>query len=131
MHTRNLWGRQPRSRFVNILVQEVVHASVRGLKTLQGHPVFAKALSTLGQNSFTQVAAINEPITILNGAGCDIEINPEDIIVADEDGVVAIPLALAEKVIAIMTVAAEQDARSMEDLIAGHGVSETLKKHRN
>jgi regulator of RNase E activity RraA len=92
--------------------------------------VFAKALSTLGQHTFTQVAAINEPITISDGAGWDIEINPEDIIVADEDGVVVIPLALVQIVVAKMTVAAEQDARCMEDLIAGRGVKETFSKHR-
>ncbi|KAJ9098543.1 hypothetical protein QFC19_006311 [Naganishia cerealis] len=95
-----------------------------------GFPVFAKAQSTLGQNSFTKVSAIDQPIHIPNGAGLEITVNPEDIIVADEDGVVVIPLKLLEQAVAIMAVAAEQNARCMEDLINGHGVGETFKKHR-
>lgn len=84
----------------------------------------------MGQNSFTQVATIDEPITISNEAGLNIEIKPDDMIVADGDGVVVIPAALVEETIAVMTVAAEQDARCMKDLIAGYGVKETFRKHR-
>lgn len=58
-------------------------------------------------------------------------VKPQDIIVADWDGVVAIPPELLEEAIKIMKVSVAQDQRCMEDLISGHGVEETFKKHRS
>jgi regulator of RNase E activity RraA len=76
------------------------------------------------------VAAINMAITIHTAAGLEVIINPEDIIVADWDGVVVISPELIEQAVRIMGVSTFQDQRCMEDLIHGHGVGETFKKHR-
>lgn len=77
------------------------------------------------------MAAINTPITIATAAGFDVTVKPQDIIVADWDGVVSIPSELVEKALELMKVSVAQDQRCMEDLVAGHGVEETFKKHRS
>lgn len=59
-----------------------------------------------------------------------VVINPGDIIVADEDGVVCVPRELADKVIVTATKAQEVDERCLQDILAGKGVKETFKKHR-
>lgn len=59
-----------------------------------------------------------------------VEINPGDIIVADEDGVVCVPQELADRVIVTATKAQEVDERCLQDILAGKGVKETFKKHR-
>jgi regulator of RNase E activity RraA len=77
------------------------------------------------------VASVNTSITIPTAAGFNVIVNPEDVIVADWDGVVAIPPELVEQALEVMKVSVEQDRRCMEDLVDGRGVEDTFKKHRS
>lgn len=104
-----------------------------------GFPVFARGHSTLGQSPFTRPSAVNVPVTILpvyetSVAGEDafpgITIEPGDLMLADEDGVVCVPPNLLPKVLELVAKGREVDAKCMEDIRAGKGVQDTFKLHR-
>ncbi|HWQ79230.1 MAG TPA: 4-carboxy-4-hydroxy-2-oxoadipate aldolase/oxaloacetate decarboxylase [Anaerovoracaceae bacterium] len=73
----------------------VIDGSVRDSMEIKqaGFPVFCKGVSIVG-TAKASLGLINHPISCGN-----IIVNPGDIILADEDGVVVIPLAEAEEVL--------------------------------
>ena len=101
-------------------------------------PVFARGHSTLGQSPFTRPSAVNVPVTIepqgvskeAEGAFASATVNPDDIIVADEDGVVFITPNMVEDVLKLAEKGRDVDARCMADIKAGTGVQEAFKRHR-
>ena len=117
-----------------------------------GFAVFARGQSTLGQRGFTRPSALNVPLTISSsppssplsstvtatatstgGSGssdADVEVNPGDWIVADEDGVVCVPKEMLERVCAIAERGRREDEKCREDIIAGKGVQASFDKWR-
>lgn len=100
--------------------------------------VFARGHSTLGQSPFTRPSAVNVPVTIspegvvadTKSAFAPATVNPGDIVVADEDGVVFVTPDLAADVLRLAEKGREVDARCMADIQAGVGVQEAFKRHR-
>jgi regulator of RNase E activity RraA len=98
----------------------------------------------LGQSTFTRPSRIQVPITIhpvidsFGSSDTDKQIsfppttvNPYDIIVGDEDGVVVIPHAEIEEVIKLCTKNTGIDRKCLESLKAGHTIADTFSKYRD
>lgn len=60
----------------------------------------------------------------------DLWVNPGDIIVGDQDGVVVVPPSLVDQVAQICHARKEVDAKTMEALQAGESMGETLANFR-
>ena len=106
-----------------------------------GFPVFARALSTLGQGTFSRPSELNVALTITpipdlrgeNHGGVTFpstEVRPGDTLLADIDGVVCVPQDLIEQVVQRCQKSQEIDAKCMEDIKAGKPIKETFKKWR-
>jgi regulator of RNase E activity RraA len=89
--------------------------------------VFAKAHSILPQNAFVRASETQVPVTL---SGSPVTIHPGDIMVADMDGVVCIPVDLLKDVITSCEKYTAIDEQCMKDILQGHGVQETFKKYR-
>ncbi|KAF8313461.1 RraA-like protein [Clavulina sp. PMI_390] len=116
----------------------IIDGRCRDLAELRsiGLPVFARGQSTLGQGTFTRPSRLNVPITIKPIANDEqtlfpaVTVKPEDIIVADLDGVVCIPRDMAAEVAKRCQRSKEIDDKCMADIRAGKGIKETFAKWR-
>lgn len=109
-----------------------------------GFPVYANYHTTLGQKSFVRPSLLSVPVdmsphyysspTIVSlyppSFEYKITVNPGDIIVCDEDGCVAVPPDLIEKVVEKGKEGRDVDENVRKDLEKGKGVKESMAKWR-
>lgn len=100
-------------------------------------PVFARGHSTVGQSPFVRPSGVNVTLTIHpkdTGDGADafapVIVTPGDWIIADEDGVVCVPVDMVDKVVELAKKGQEIDAKCMADIKAGKSIQASFKEHR-
>ncbi|GMU72982.1 MAG: RraA family protein [Burkholderiales bacterium] len=93
----------------------VIHGAVRDSATIRSDsfPVYALGVTHRGPYK-DGPGEINAPVAIGG-----MVVSPGDVIVGDEDGVVAVPLAQAEQVLALAAKHREREDRVMRDILAG------------
>lgn len=102
-----------------------------------GFTLFARGTSTVGQTPFTRVAEVQVPVTVNadsqqhdDGGLPAVTVNPGDLLVADDDGVVCIPKLLEKEVLRLASRGRQVDARCLKDIQSGVGVAESFRRHR-
>ena len=96
----------------------VLSGSVRDSAALAqlGFPVFSAGVSIRGTAKAT-LGRVNFPLAM-----GDVVVNPGDIVLGDDDGVVVVPLAEAEDVLAASIAREEKEAAVMERLRKGESL---------
>lgn len=83
-------------------------------------PMFSRGLSMKGTTKMTP-GLINNPVTI-----CGVTVNPGDIVLGDNDGVVVVPLAEAEKVLELARKKEADEAAVMDRIRKGESTMDIL-----
>lgn len=91
--------------------------------------MFAKGVGTTAGGEVCQPSEINVPVKLASTIQ-DVTIQPGDYIIADLDGVVCLPSALAEKCLATIPAIASADERCAKAIKEGMSVEEAFKTYR-
>ena len=109
----------------------IVDGAVRDIEELvrEGPPTLARAVSAIRFVGRFRLTATNCPIEIRGLAG-PIAVSPQDLVLADHDGVIILPRALAEDLIAEAEHAKNIDAQIKAEVLRGMSRLDAGRKHR-
>jgi len=106
----------------------VIDGRVRDLQGYRDikYPLFVRDQATTAGREVNRVSEIQVPVKV-NSSEQDVWVRPNDIIIADIDGVVCIPQELAEKVIECVPHYLEADAKTAEGIAKGMTLQECVR----
>lgn len=115
-----------RAKFLQVKAA-VIDGRCRDIEELRGQkfPVFSKTTSVHGAAKSTQTVAYGVPIT-MDG----VLVRPNDMIVADANGVICIPKEKLEQVLELATKLTQQDQKCMDAIQNGTPIKEAFAKYR-
>ncbi|KAI0532496.1 RraA-like protein [Xylaria digitata] len=93
------------------------------------YPIFARDVGTAPPAELLKVAAVNVPVKLQTDEQ-DMEIRPGDYLIADINGVVVLPVELAEKALPLMQKQVEADEKMAVKIKKGMSFVEASKKFR-
>jgi len=99
----------------------VVHGGVRDVATIRGkgYPVWSTHITPRSGKYRLEAVEINGPVTIGG-----VQVRPGDLVVADDSGVVVVPLERAEEVLRHAREAAAREQRIIQMLAGGATLAE-------
>ncbi|KAI4224685.1 MAG: hypothetical protein LQ349_007193 [Xanthoria aureola] len=110
----------------------VVDGRIRDLREHRqlAYPVFARGMSTVSPQEKLRVGEVNCRVSLQSPEQLDTIISPGDYLIGDIDGVVCLPQALAEQVVALMPSQVVADEGIMGALKNGGSFTNASKEHR-
>jgi regulator of RNase E activity RraA len=93
-------------------------------------PVWAKGLSTMGAAPICKVISVGEDIIINDDTPWPVCVRTGDIVVADEDGAVVLPIERVQEIADYCAKRTAIDQKCMEDIKNGATIVEAFVKHR-
>ncbi|KAI1163553.1 RraA-like protein [Nemania serpens] len=94
------------------------------------YPIFARDVGTAPPAELLKVAAVDVPVKLQTDEQ-DMEIRPGDYLIADVNGVVVLPIELAEKALPLMQKQVEADEKMAVEIKKGMSFAEASKKFRS
>ncbi|NUR84098.1 MAG: RraA family protein, partial [Nonomuraea sp.] len=88
-------------------------------------PVFALGTRPIDYRARMRVVAVQEPVTC---AG--VRVVPGDLVVAEDDGIVAVPGTVEAEVVSAANARARAESDVLTDLLAGASLREVWQRHR-
>jgi 4-hydroxy-4-methyl-2-oxoglutarate aldolase len=108
----------------------IIDGAVRDVEELasMGLPTLARAVSAIRFMGRFAITELDRPIEVRGLAGM-VAVAPGDLVLADRDGVIALPAALAEEVIASAEQAEAIEARVKAEVLRGVPRLEASRRH--
>jgi len=107
------------------IVGTVINGVCRDVPVIREHryPVFSKGRFVMTGKDRIQLESINHPVSI-----ADVLVSPDDIVVGDDSGVVCVPLAKAEEILAAADDVANKEGGIAKAVKSGSSLTEARKK---
>ena len=130
-HTNAIYGGLMSTRAQNLhAAGAIINGSIRDLQEHRSlrFPVWARDVGVASPSPVWKVGGVNVPIAF--PASSTSPIKAGDYLMGDVNGVVHLPLVLAEKALALIPSQAQADELVTEDLLKGRPFVEASKEHR-
>ena len=89
-----------------------------------GYPVFSRARFMRTGKDRVEVSAVERPATL-----GDVQVRPGDLVLGDPDGVVVVPAAAEDAVLAVAQEIFERESAIVADILAGSTLAAARAKH--
>jgi len=111
------------------VVGAVVDGGVRDSVTLAEivFPVHARYVTPKASTDHWRVQAVNEPVTLPGVLQTSVETAPGDLVLADADGVVVIPAAVASTVLARGSELEQREGAIRDRVLAGESLADVMR----
>lgn len=112
-------------------VGALVDGGVRDLAWLErlGFPVYARYRTPIQSIGRWKVTGYGTPVSLPGATARQVSVEPGDFVLADEDGALVIPAAVAEQVLEQAEAMGAKEASIRGDLASGLSLSDALAKY--